>query len=488
MKPRLIACCARTGALPLVSRPWLRLVALWSLLGPAVAAAGEAAPAAPPWRAGVATRNITPGGPIWMGGYANRAAPSTGADSEIFAKALALDDLRGGRVVLVTLDLLGVPAGLRSFAEQEGARRFGLRPAEILLNASHTHSAPLVTPDRLVLERLFRRVATPADVEAVGAYERFLRQTVIELMGASLEARAPARLEYSQARAGFAMNRRRPEANGRFSNNPNPAGPVDHDVPVLKVSGADGKVRALLFGYACHNTTLGGGRISGDYAGHAQLDLETVYPGATALFLMGCGGDQNPYPRGKMVPGQTTEDLARQHGRALANAVHTALAARLRPIPGPLHNAYDHALLPYEPLSREKLATYTAATHSPGVVERAQALLRAQERGETPPPLACPVQVLQFGRDLTLVAIAGEVVVDYSLRLKRELQGDAAIWVAGYSNDVFGYLGSRRVIEEGGYEGIDANIRLLNHPGRFAPGAEDAVIAKVHELRRRMAP
>jgi hypothetical protein len=440
------------------------------------------------WKAGVATRKLTPAGPIWMAGYANRTAPSTGVDLDVFAKALSLDDGQGGRVVIVTLDLVGVPLALRVFVEQECATKFGLKPNEILLNASHTHSAPQVPSDRMVLETGFSRMAKKEDVDAVNAFEVFLRTTVVELIGESLRAPWPARLDFAQARAGFAMNRRRPEAKGNFSNNPNPAGPVDHDVPVLKVTGADGKVRALLFGYACHNTTLGGTRISGDYAGYAQQYLESSYPGATALFMLGCGGDQNPYPRGNMAPGTPVEELAKQHGRALANAVHTALAARPRAVKPPLRAAFGQAMLEYEVLSKDELARYHGAAYTPQVIERARTLLQKIDRGERVPPLACPVQVLQFGHDLTLVAIGGEVVVDYSLRLKKELKGDAAVWVAGYSNNVFGYLGSRRVIEEGGYEGIGANVRILNHPGRFAPAAEDTIVAKVHELRKTIAP
>lgn len=456
----------------------------------ATALFASAAPAPAPsleWKAGVATRTLTPPGAIWMAGYANRTAPSTGVDLDLHAKALALDDGRSGRLVIVTLDLIGVPATLRAAADR-AAPSHGLAPAQILLNASHTHSGPLLAPDRIALERNFSRNAKPEDVAAVGAFEKFLERTVLDLIGESLAALAPARLEFSQARAGFAMNRRRPERNGTYSNNPNPAGPVDHDVPVLKLSGADGKLRAVLFGYACHNTTLSGSRISADYAGHAQRILESAHPGAAALFLMGCGGDQNPYPRGPMVPGQPAEGLAEQHGRALANAVFTALAARPRTLHPPLRSALENASLPYDPLSPAELDAYTPAEFTPPVLERAR-LLRAQlARGEKPGPLACPVQVVQFGRELTLVAIAGEVVVDYALRVKRELKGDASVWVAGYSNNVFGYLGSRRVIEEGGYEGISANTRILNHPGRFNPGAEDLVLAKVHALRRQVQP
>lgn len=462
-----------------------RLLAAILLAAPGFGATPPPAPA--PWRSGVAARKITPSGPIWLAGYANRTAASDGVDTDLFAKALLLDDAKGGRVVIVTMDLIGVTAEIRAHVETEAGRRFGLKPHELLLNASHTHSGPQVAPDRMLLEKIFRRAAKPEDVTAVQAYHARLKQELVELVGESLRDPRPARVEFSQARAGFAMNRRRPEMNGTFTNNPYPAGPVDHDVPVLKVSGADGKIRALLFGYACHNTTLGGSRVSGDYAGHAQRELEAAYAGATALFLTGCAGDQNPYPRGATVPGQSPEDLARQHGRSLAHAVHAALAARPRPVAGPLRSALGHAQLGYEPLPASELATYTEAQHTPEVVERAKKLSALLARGERPAPFACPVQVVRFGGDLTLVALGGEAVVDYSLRLKRELAGSAAVWVAGYSNDVFGYLASRRVLREGGYEGISANTRILNHPGRFADDSEDMVVAKAHELLDRLA-
>lgn len=452
------------------------------------ATVAHAAAPALDWKAGVATRKLTPSEPIWLAGYANRAKPSDGVDQDVFAKALAVDDGNGGRVVIVTLDLVGVPHALRVYVERECAQKHGLKPAEIVLNASHTHSGPQVSPDRMVLERAFSRAAKPQDVDAVNRFETFLQSTVVELIGESLKASAPAQLEFAQARAGFAMNRRRPEPKGTFSNNPNPAGPVDHDVPVLKVTGADGKVRALLFGYACHNTTLSGSKVSGDYAGYAQQYLQESYPGTTALFMMGCGGDQNPYPRRGMVPNRPVEELVKDHGRALANAVSTALASPPRVIRGPLRGAFDRVALDYEPLPREELATYQAPEHTPPVIQRAQALMQKLAAGERPAPLQCPVQVIQFGRDLTLVAIGGEVVVDYSLRLKQELKGPAAVWVAGYSNDVFGYLGNKRVIMEGGYEGGGANTRILNHPGRFTYDAEERIISKVHELRRKVGP
>jgi len=96
------------------------------------------------------------------------------------------------------------------------------------------------------------------------------------------------------------------------------------------------------------------------------------------------------------------------------------------------------------------------------------------------------VQVVRLGDDLTMAALAGEVVVDYSLRLKKELPGKA-VWIAGYSNDVFGYIPSVRVLREGGYEAGDA-MRYTELPGPFAPSVEERIIGKVHELTARARP
>lgn len=458
-------------------------VVLFAPVANGAISAGEGA--AGHWRAGVASRVITPPGPIWLAGYAARTAPSSGVELDVRAKALAIDDGHHGRVVLVTMDLIRVPHALRVFVEAEVERRFGLKPHEILLNASHTHSGPEVEPERMILEPVFRKMARPQDVEAVNAYQVFLREAIVDLVGQSLAAPFPARLDYFHARAAFAMNRRRLEADGSISNNPNPDGPVDHDVPVLRVSDADGKVRAIVFGYACHNTTLSGSMLSADYAGYAQLDIEAAYPGVTALFVAGCGGDQNPYPRHGSVPGRKPVDLARDHGRTLANAVHAALATRARPVAGSLRVAYGQALLAYQPPALADLDAFAPERFPPEVIQRAVRLRGLHDRKEDPAPLACPVHIVRFGNDLTLVALGGEAVVDYSLRLKRELAGEAAVWVAGYSNDVFGYLGSGRVIREGGYEGGSANTRILNLPGRFTPAAEETVVSKVHELIRR---
>lgn len=266
-----------------------------------------------------------------------------------------------------------------------------------------------------------------------------------------------------------------------YKNSPYPDGPVDQSVPVLEVQAADGKLLAVMFGYACHNTTLSFQQFCGDYAGYAQEYLEEAHPGTVALFVMGCGGDQNPYPRGKL-------ELAQQHGRALANAVEAALTVtQKQAVKGPVKVAMGNVALPFAlPPPKTELEKMAASKNRWEAAHASLQLKKLEVEGKLAESYDYPVQVVKLGSDFTLVALAGEVVVDYALRLKRELTTESTIWVAGYSNDVMGYIPSRRVLEEGGYEAGGAMLYTA-HPGPWRPEVEELIIGKVHELHRQLA-
>jgi hypothetical protein len=180
-------------------------------------------------------------------------------------------------------------------------------------------------------------------------------------------------------------------------------------------------------------------------------------------------------------------ELAQQHGRTLANAVEAALLPRSRPLRGTLRSALESVDLEFARVpTREELQQQTGSSDK-RAARRAELMLEElQKNGKIPATYSYPVQVVQFGNDLTLVALAGEVVVDYSLRLKRELAGPA-VWVAGYSNDVFAYIPSARVLKEGGYEAGDA-MRYTTLPGPWAPIVEEQIINQVQGLVRKLSP
>ncbi len=446
----------------------LTAVAIWFLVGVATPAADSD----PEWKAGVASVAITPEESMWMAGYASRTKPSEGKVHDLYAKALSLEDPQGHRVVLLTTDLIGIPRELRDRVVVACEREYKLPGAALLMNASHTHCGPELRTSKFVLQGL-----SPERVAQGQAYFDLLEKRLVELVGRSLKKMSPAKLGYSHGRAGFAMNRRLKTERG-FENRPFPDGPVDHDVPVLRIDDGAGKPRAILFGYACHNTTLSFQLFCGDYAGFAQAYLEESNPGVTALFMAGCGADQNPQPRG-------TVELAQDHGRALANGVMAALLGPIRPIHGPLRAVLDETTLEFaDPPTRGELEKLARSSDSFDR-RRAEALLsQLNDIGRMDTEYAYPIQVIRFGDDLVILALAGEVVVDYPLRFKHEFANGPPLWVAGYSNDVFGYVPSLRVLQEGGYEAGGA-MRFTTLPGPFAPSIEQRISSKVHDVMNR---
>jgi hypothetical protein len=430
-----------------------------------------AAPAADAdWKAGLATVKITPTQPVLLAGYAGRNKPFDSVADDLFAKALALEDGRGHRAVLVTTDLIGLRASYAETVCERIGQKTGVKRSQILLNSSHTHAGPTLGLERARLGDL-----PAADAERTVAYSRQLQDQLVQLAVDALARLEPARLSWGTGVATFVMNRREFTPAGVILG-ANPRGLADRSVPVLRVDGPDGKLRAVLFGCACHNTTLTAGNyaVSGDYAGYAQSHIEKRHPGATALFMIGCGGDANPYPRG-------TLDLAKLHGTSLGQEVYRVLDTKLQPVRGPLRTEFGHADLPLQAVpSREELQKLALGRQSwqPSVARR---MLAALERGDPlPRHYTCPLAVWQFGEDLTLVGLAGEVVVDYVASLEKAL-GPQRLWVAAYCNDVFGYLPSARVLQEGGYETRGLTSGGL---GFFAPEAQDVVVDKVRNLAR----
>lgn len=428
---------------------------IFALLAVSVAAAAD-------FKAGLARVAITPKEPIRMAGYAVRTKPSEGVVHDLWAKALALEDERRGRVVIVTLDSLTVVPEMASEVAAKVKQQHGLSRERLVFNASHTHAGPMVPWNRHV------RPDDEQEGKVVDRYARQLTGALVEVIGAALRDLAPAELAVAHGRAEFGRNRRRPSPSG-VQLAPNPEGPSDPDVPVLVVRDPAGRIRGMLFGYACHNTTLTGGfmRMAGDYAGFAQIELEKAHPGATALFIALCGGDQNPQPR-------ETLELAEQHGRTLAAAVSSAIAAGMKPVRGPLRAALVTTELRFAPHTRDTFARRLDEKNE-WRVRHARYMLAAYDSGKPVRSLSYPVQAVRFGRDLTMMFLGGEVVVGYALRAKEEFRGEDLI-VAGYSNDVRCYIPTLRVLKEGGYE-PDGSMIYYGMPGPFDEDVEERVFA-----------
>jgi hypothetical protein len=421
-----------------------------------------AVPASPAWKAGAAKRNITPSEPIWMSGYAARDRPSEGVYAPIYAKALALQDDSGAVSVIVAADLVGFTRSVSDPIFAEAEKRYGLDRARLVLNASHTHSGPVTGQLGRPTYRLEKKEAL-----VVERYTAGLIEDVLAVIGEAIDSLEPAEMAFEQGYAGFAVNRR------RVGHREYP-GPVDHDVPTMTIRRADGALEALVFGYSCHATVMNQYEIHGDYPGFAQAELEKRYPGAVALFLAGCGADQNPLPRRKM-------ELTRMYGEILAEAVGQVVGARMAPIAGPVRAAYRSLELAFQPAPSRAGLEKRVREGSEAEKSNAQLLLEELDReGKLPSKHAYAARVWRLGEDLTIVFLAGEVVVDYALRIRAK-HGWDRVWVSGYNDDVFAYIPTERIIREGGYEG-DTSMLGYGWPSPWQPSIETRILAAVDSL------
>ena len=390
------------------------------------------------WSAGIAKTDITPTIPMWLAGYGSRDRPSEGTLHPIWIKALALTDEAGRRCILVTSDLCGLPKWLYESICFRVKANYGLNRSQIRLTNSHNHCAPAVRGE---LEDYY-----PLDEEQrrrMDSYSLWLEEAFVRTIADALRDTVPVVVSTGQGHCGFAVNRRK----NRESDVPmiraqgkRLKGQVDHSVPVLAVHNMDHSLMAVVFGYACHNTTLSSYQWSGDYAGFAQLDIEEHYPSAQAMFVLGCGGDQNPLPR-------RTVALAEQYGRELSDSVLEVLKRPMQNQKPRIRTAFQFVQLDYELTITKQ--TLLKDRNSTRVIRArwARRMLRQLVSGmpfKTSYPYA--TQVWMLG-DQLWIALGGEALVGYSHRFKIEY--GKSTWVTGYFADLTAYIPTRSDWEEG---------------------------------------
>lgn len=409
---------------------------------------------------GVAKVDITPDYPVRLSGYGSRREESEGVEQRLWAKAMVIGSDVDGPAVVVTVDNCGVPAVMRDEVARRLAGKTKVAPERLALCFSHTHCAPCLTG---ALVNIFSLDVPLEHQERIDRYSRELTDRLEAVVLAALADRKLAQLSWGTGEVTFARNRR---AQG---------GPMDFSLPVLFVHGLDGKLRGVFTNYACHATTLAINRVHGDWPGSAMIAIERAHPGAVAMVALGCGADQNPNPRG-------TVELATAHGEAVAREVERVLnSGERRPIIGRLECRQKSTVLPFAPLPTHEEWVKLAQDKRAPIAFHARKNLARLDRGEKlPTELPYTVAAWTFGPELGMVFLPGEVTVDYGLRLKSEMDG-ARLWVNAYSNDAPCYIPSKRVLDEGGYEGGMAMV-YYDRPTKFADDVEDRIVGAVREI------
>jgi hypothetical protein len=451
---------------------WMRLVAITicasALLSFAatVCRAETVRIAAGPLRVGIATADITPKEPVGLAGFGFRKHPSEGIGKPLTASCVVFDNTVT-RVAFVAFDLCYI--GKTQLDDlRAAAQKAKIPPQHLMVNFSHTHSGPNVT--------------TPANA----AYAERFKSLTDPMFATAVADLQPALLDYTVGSSLLAVSRRRfDEKRHVVDMMPDPHKPIDPDVPILRVTSAEGKVRAVLFGYACHPSTLHDYRISPDYVGYARDWIAAVYPGCVPIFFQGCGGDMKArfvdsagkfdFPENLLSPDAFTAELGHELGRAVV----AALSVPPEPVPA------DRPKVPPETFNAPPGAPKTPAaaykappealkalsealrTHVQlgGIVEEYNAPDKKQPEKITRHKLC---GVWRVG-DVYIVGAQCEIGSQIGLRMKREM-AKGRVWTCGYTHHGIGYFLDAASYAEGGYE-IDCSD--------VGPGAEDVLVATV---------
>jgi hypothetical protein len=451
-------------------------------------------------RAGVARVDITPTWPVMQGGFGQRTSPSVGVLDPVVASALWLEN-ETTAVLVVTADLIAVPAQVARPVVDRLVDGTGLTPDQILLSASHTHSGPLP-------------YGAP-DAPGVAEYSAFLVDRLVEVGCSAAEAPVSCTVGSGVGEVDVFVNR-------RTRGVPNL---VDRRVPVLAVrdAGTD-RVLAVLFGAGCHPVTLGWENhlISSDYPGAARRRIEDAVAGATALFVNTTEANVIPAtspntdaldPRG--YRGGSADD-AETIGRTIADEVlrvlpdiETSSDVRLGSVRRTLQLRANNAEfdLPTAQRRLDGATAVLAAALGDDFVERAGGHLWALAsryvvetdcsedemrrvmiaccehlglsariaRGTALGPVDVPIQVLRL-HDLELLALPGEPLVEVGLEWSARAAGERA-FVIGLANAHLRYLPLREHFERD-----DAGVQYDTVTAGLEPSAVDRLLDEATAL------
>ena len=392
-----------------------------------------------PLEVGISTADITPQESVWMAGFGARKEPSKGVYRPLTATCLVFDN-GVTRVAFLAFDLCKIyETQLDDLRNAAG--NAGIPPQNVMINVSHSHYGPKLNH------------------KMNAGYTALFRRRTDPLVEAAVKDLQPAVLDFTVGSCTMSINRRQLNDEGQVTGmRPEPRKQIDPDVPVLRVLSSDGRVRAVIFGYACHPTTVSAlhYQIGTDYPGFARDWIEAAYPGARAVFLQGCGGDIKPR---YTIPGkggygrfghllldqlQTVAELGHELGRAVVAAL------MVPPAPVPAKRPVNQAL------------AVTAPVQLGGIVEKVALPDKKDPEGKSH---RVYMGAWRIG-DVFIFGSQCEICSNIGLRIKHEL-ADTRVWTNGYTHWGGGYIPDAAAYREGGYEVKSSTL---------SPATEDLVV------------
>jgi hypothetical protein len=429
------------------------------LLAVAFVIIAGAAPARAQLTAGAARVEITPEKPCFLGGYYMLTERSVGVHDPLHTRALVLDNGKT-RVALVTFDVVIMGGVMAQELKELINKETGIPIENINVQATHTHSGP------------------EGYYQEFGKYPKEYDPDMKNMMQSrALQAVTQAIARMQPASFGFAQF----PLENQNGNRHDPDGPVDRTAIAAVLKDKDGKPFAGFLNFAAHPTVVPAGSylISAEWPGMFASLMEQRLGGETAfLYLQGAAGNLGTGATGtRIVDGQTVQlddwQKAEYKAELLADAVFAKLPEIQTAADIPLAGARRD--FEFRVRSRKYFRSFEQSLpelkksiqDDPGAsdaikerrigwlndrygTEKFMSMLIPTMKRVKDGKTATTVQALRIG-DLALLAFPGEAITELSIQLRRDL-APRSVAVLGYSNDHLGYITTREIFNQGGYE------------------------------------
>ncbi len=403
----------------------------------------------PPLLAGVYKVDITPPLLIPLGGYSTRKGPATGVRDPLNAVVLVFDNGQT-KAAIVSLDLIQVKGSQGQQIYRAIREQAGIQAGNIIINASHTHGSPWLETD--------------------SCYSREVAGKVGGAVHAALLHMQPVTVGYGIGEVGFNVNRRSIGRDGKSHGGLNAGGLTDPRVKIVSIDPCDKQSAplAVIFHMACHPNVFRGENteITADFPGEAKSFIEKIFGSfTTAMFLQGCAGDirANLPGKGNQYRNGSEADMRWCGWSAGAEVVKTVTWLGTR-----------------EQLSgRQEVNQIRTAS---GVLK----ISAKENQGEVLWPREhiidgkahLSLKLISIGQ-ICFVALPGEPVVGYGFKIEEQLHelGFDHVLVMGYSDGDAGYVPTKEMYQQGGYEVTESSL---------SPSCEQEIMAGIMELAKKM--
>jgi Neutral/alkaline non-lysosomal ceramidase. len=409
-------------------------------------------------RVGIDKRLITPEPGICLVGFEVTERKVVNVHDDLYVTTMVLQQ-GSKKAVIICADVLGLGEILVSDIKSDINKRFGFSEDEILLSYSHTHSGPMLHEN-----------ISPVMGEINSEYLKFFLECILCSVASSLSNMEDVDIYTGRTVCDIGINRRR-IVDGKSQFAPNEWGAIDKEVLVAKFV-KDDIVKAVVYNYACHPSILNSTWVTADYPGKAREIIEdSCGNDVKVFFLQGCCGnirartmEGGEFRRGSM-------DDIEKFGEILGQAVADVCKGKMKKMRPDLYTSITKVILPLNEIRSKNEYEDLLLDERFRVRVWAEKVLAGYNNLSNQIPYS--IQKFSVGEGFHIIGMEGEVSIEYGIRIKQALINDF-VMTAGYCNWVMGYIPTKKMLGEGGYEPEDS-IYYYMLPCQFHESVEEII-------------